>query len=273
MKDPVKILFITQEIDPYIRETEISSICRQFPQYIQEKGCEIRTFMPCFGHINERRNQLHEVQRLSGMNIIIDDSDHPLVIKVASIQAARMQVYFIDNEDFFHRKGISVDDAGNVFDDNDERAIFFVRSVLETIKKLRWTPDIIHCNGWITSLAPMYIKKAYNTDPFFENSKVIYSVYKESFEVPMKAGFDKRAMFDGIEENDFKPVKGRVLKTDNLHKVAINFSDGVICGSDTIKPELERYIKKSKIPYLPYSEESDFRERYAAFFQSMFPEK
>lgn len=273
MKDTTKILFIAQEIDPYVCETEISTICRQFSQYIQEKGFEIRIFMPCFGHINERRNQLHEVQRLSGMNIIIDDSDNPLIIKVASIQSARMQVYFIGNDDYFRRRGISSDEKGKYFEDNDERAIFFVRSVLETIKKLRWTPDIIHCSGWITALAPLYIKKAYNTDPFFENSKVLYSIYKESFEVPMKAGFDKRVMFDGVEAADIKPLKGRVFKTDNLHKVAIKFSDGVICGSDTIKPELERFIKKNKVPYLPYAEEPDFRERYAEYFKGFFPEK
>ena len=182
MKEPVKILYITQEIDPYIKETEISEICRRFPQYTQEQGCEIRAFMPCYGHINERRNQLHEVQRLSGMNIIIDDTDHPLIIKVASIPGTRMQVYFIDNEEFFSRKGITHDAEGNTYEDNDERSIFFVRSVLETIKKLRWTPDIIHCNGWITGLAPLYIKRTYNSDPFFSQSVVIYSIYKEEFE-------------------------------------------------------------------------------------------
>lgn len=272
MKEPVKILFITQEINPYIQETEIADVCRRFPQYIQERGCEIRTFMPCYGHINERRNQLHEVQRLSGMNIIIDDSDHPLIIKVASIQAARMQVYFIDNEDYFHRKGITAGDDGIPFDDNDERAIFFVKSVLETIKKLRWTPDIIHCNGWITSLAPMYIKRTYNSDPFFANSKVIYSVYAEEFENQIKSGFEKRVVFEGVDPEEVKTLKGRTLKTSTLHKLAVDFSDGVICGSDTIQPDLERYIKKGKIPYLPYQpEDVDFRKETAKFFASIYP--
>ena len=156
--DAKKILFIAQEITPYLPESEIATICRNLPQGIQERGREIRTFMPKFGSINERRNQLHEVIRLSGMNLIIDDTDHPLIIKVASIQAARMQVYFIDNEDFFQRKHTISDDDGNEYEDNDDRSIFYVRGVLETVKKLRWCPDVIHCHGWMTALAPLYIK-------------------------------------------------------------------------------------------------------------------
>ena len=273
MKDqePVKILYITQEINPYIKETEIAEICRQFPQYTIEKGCEIRTFMPCFGHINERRNQLHEVQRLSGLNVIIDDNDHPLIIKVATIQAARMQVYFIDNEDYFHRNGIAKDKEGNFFDDNDERIIFYVRSVLETIKKLRWTPDIIHINGWITSLAPLYIKKTYASDPFFANSKIIYSVYKDNFECPIREGFDNRALLNDIEPQDVEILKGELLKTETLNKLAINYSDAVICGSDTITEELESYIKEKNIPYLPYQGEN-MQEGYWNFFCEIYPQ-
>lgn len=271
MNDPVKILFITEEINPYLQETEIADVCRQFPQYIQEQGCEIRTFMPCYGHINERRNQLHEVQRLSGMNIIIDDSDHPLIIKVASIQAARMQVYFIDNEDYFHRKGITCDGNGTPFDDNDERAIFFVRSVLETIKKLRWTPDIIHCNGWIASLAPIFIKRTYNSDPFFANSKVIYSIYNEDHDNPIKAGFERRILFDGIDPEDVKTLKGRTLKASTLHKLAVDFSDGVIAATQNLNPEVERHIKKSKLPFLEYSPETDFRIETTKFFATVYP--
>ncbi len=272
MKDqePVKILFITQEIDPYIKETEIAEICRKFPQYTQDKGCEIRTFMPCFGHINERRNQLHEVQRLSGLNIIIDDSDHPLIIKVATIQGTRMQVYFIDNEDFFHRHGIAKDKEGNYFNDNDERGIFYVRSVLETIKKLRWTPDIIHIHGWIAALAPIYIKKSYASDPFFANSKIIYSIYKDSFECKIREGFDERVLFDEIERKDVEALKGETFNTDTLHKLAINHSDAIICASETITEDLERYIAEKDIPFLPYStEERD--ENYWNFFTSIYP--
>jgi starch synthase len=226
--------------------------------------------MPCFGHINERRNQLHEVQRLSGMNIIIDDSDHPLIIKVATIQSTRMQVYFIDNEDFFHRYGIAKDKDGAFFDDNDERGIFYVRSVLETIKKLRWTPDIIHIHGWISALAPMYIKKSYSSDPFFANSKIIYSIYKDNFECPVREGFENRALFDEIEVSDTQMLAGSTLNTETLHKMAVNFSDAVICASDTISEDLERYIKEKDIPYLPYSEEN-MQEHYWNFFTEIYP--
>jgi starch synthase len=273
MKDqePVKILYITQEINPYIKETEIADICRQFPQYTIDKGCEIRTFMPCFGHINERRNQLHEVQRLSGLNVIIDDNDHPLIIKVATIQATRMQVYFIDNEDYFHRNGIAKDKDGNFFDDIDERGIFYVRSVLETIKKLRWTPDIIHIHGWISALAPLYIKKSYASDPFFANSKIIYSVYNDDFECPIREGFDNRVLFDDINPEDVELLKGELLKTETLNKIAINYSDAVICSSNTISEEVERYIKEKNVPYLPYQEEN-MQEGYWNFFCEVYPQ-
>lgn len=273
MKDqePVKILYITQEINPYIKETEIADICRQFPQYTIDKGCEIRTFMPCFGHINERRNQLHEVQRLSGLNVIIDDNDHPLIIKVATIQSTRMQVYFIDNEDYFHRNGIAKDKEGNFFDDNDERGIFYVRSVLEIIKKLRWTPDIIHINGWISALAPLYIKKSYASDPFFANSKIIYSVYNDNFECPIREGFDERVLFDEIELSDVEILKGELLKTETLNKLAIDYSDAVICASDAISEDIERYIIEKNIPYLSY-QENDVFDRYWDFFSEVYPQ-
>jgi starch synthase len=227
--------------------------------------------MPCFGHINERRNQLHEVQRLSGLNVIIDDNDHPLIIKVATIQATRMQVYFIDNEDYFHRNGIAKDKDGNFFDDNDERGIFYVRSVLETIKKLRWTPDIIHIHGWISALAPLYIKKSYASDPFFANSKIVYSVYNDDFECPIREGFDNRVLFDDINPEDVELLKGELLKTETLNKIAINYSDAVICSSNTISEEVERYIKEKNVPYLPYQEEN-MQEGYWNFFCEVYPQ-
>ena len=271
MKEPVKILYISQEIDPYIKETEISEICRKFPQYTQEQGCEIRAFMPCYGHINERRNQLHEVQRLSGMNIIIDDTDHPLIIKVASIPGTRMQVYFIDNEEIFSRKGITHDKEGNTYEDNDERSIFFVRSVLETIKKLRWTPDIIHCNGWITGLAPLYIKRTYNSDPFFSQSVVIYSIYKEEFETNIQSGIERKIVLPGVEPDDFKSFKGKTISASAFHKIAIDFSDGIINCADTISPDIERYIQKKKSPFLQKTNEETYKEDYTNFFGELCP--
>src|SRR5512145_391352 len=172
-----RVLFVAQEITPYLPESHMGLIGRHLPQGIQEKGREIRTFMPRFGSINERRNQLHEVIRLSGMNLIIDDNDHPLIIKVASIQQARMQIYFIDNEDYFSRKSIVADANGKEFEDNDERAVFYARGVLETVKKLRWAPDLVHCHGWMSSLVPVYLRSIYHDDPLFHNYKIVYSVY------------------------------------------------------------------------------------------------
>jgi len=186
-----KVLYVSQEITPYLPESEMSVIGRNLPQAIQERGKEIRTFMPKYGCINERRNQLHEVIRLSGMNIIINDADHPLIIKVASIQAARMQVYFIDNEDYFQRKYLFHDDQGNYFNDNDERAIFFARGVIETVKKLQWPPDIIHCHGWFAGLLSVYVKKVYDDDPAFRNSKVVWSVYNNEFSKTLDKSFKK----------------------------------------------------------------------------------
>ncbi len=202
-----KILFISQEITPYLPESEMAHIGRFLPQGIQEKGKEIRTFMPRYGCINERRNQLHEVIRLSGMNLIINDTDHPLIIKVASIQSARMQVYFIDNEDYFQRKYIIEDDKGTFFPDNDERAIFFARGVFETVKKLRWAPDLIYCQGWITALVPLYLKKEYNEDPMFAHSKVVFSSYNDQFKGTLHPDFAKKITGDNITLKDIEILK------------------------------------------------------------------
>ena len=255
--NPKKILFITQEICPYLPETQQSTTCRNLPQLIQEKGHEIRTFMPKYGSINERRNQLHEVIRLSGMNLIIDDTDHSLIIKVASIQAARMQVYFIDNEDYFQKRETTVDADGVEYDDNDERSIFFIRGVMETIKKLRWVPDIIHCHGWMSALAPLFIKKGYADDPNFKDSKVIYSTYADKFEKPFKENFADKLRFETIDDAVIQRVKERgTMDFNTLTKLAIEYSDGVIQGSEEISPEITDYIKEVGVEFIPM--DSDF---------------
>jgi starch synthase len=223
--------------------------------------------MPKFGCINERRNQLHEVIRLSGMNLIINDTDHPLIIKVASIQAARMQVYFIDNEDYFQRKQMLKDDNGDYFEDNDERAIFFARGVLETVKKLRWSPDIIHCHGWFTGLIPLYIKKAYNEDPLFANSKVIYSVYNDDFDKPLRKNFKDKILFENITNNDVKLLKEPTFA--NLSKLAIETSDATIIGSEAINNELSSFIKNSGKPYLDYHNEDEYIDAYSTFYDKI----
>ncbi|TCO08253.1 glycogen/starch synthase [Natronoflexus pectinivorans] len=262
-----KVLFISQEITPYLPESEMSIIARNLPQGIQERGREIRTFMPRFGTINERRNQLHEVIRLSGMNLIINDTDHPLIIKVASIQAARMQVYFIDNEDYFSRKATVADDDGTEFPDNDERAIFFARGVLETTKKLRWAPDVVHCQGWFTALAPLLIKKIMNDDPFFANAKVVYTIYDDEFQNPLDTKVIQKLKALGISENEIKNLEDPTW--ENLTKLAINMSDAVIQGSPTINEEVKKYAQDSGKPFLDYKNEDEYIDAYNEFYESL----
>lgn len=264
--DTVKVLYITQEIFPYLPESEIASLCRSLPQAIQEKGREIRTFMPRFGCVNERRNQLHEVIRLSGMNLIIDETDHPLIIKVASIQEARMQVYFIDNDDFFHRKFTVKDGNGEEFDDNENRAIFYVRGVLETVKKLRWSPDVIHCHGWMTSLAPIYIKKALRNDPFFKNTKIVYSVYGDDFKQPFSPNFAQKLKIEDISDDDVKDILNKEVSFDDLTKFAMSYSDGVVIASETVNENLKNYIENGEIPFLPTPSAENCVDEYNAFY-------
>lgn len=242
-------------------------ISRHLPQGIQERGREIRTFMPRFGNINERRNQLHEVIRLSGMNLIINDNDHPLIIKVASIQSARMQVYFIDNEDYFHRKFIFRDKSGKFFKDNDERAIFFSRGVLETVKKLGWPPDLIHCHGWMGSLVPIYVKTAFKENPVFSDAKVVISVYNEDFEEPLNKDISKKIKLPGISVKDLKHYKKPTYV--NMIKAAIDFSDAVILGHQQINPEINQYIRDSGKPVLPYQSGNDYIDIYNRFYDDL----
>ncbi len=265
-----KVLYISQEITPYLPESEMSVISRHLPQGIQEKGWEIRTFMPRFGNINERRNQLHEVIRLSGMNLIIDDTDHPLIIKVASIQAARMQVYFIDNEDYFHRKNTVKDTKGNYHKDNDERMIFFARGVLETVKKLRWSPDIVHCHGWFTSLVPMYLKKSYIDEPLFSDSKVIFSAYDSVLNDRFNDDFANKIQFEGITEEDISKLKEPTF--ENLTKTAFAYSDGIIKGSKDLPDSIEKQIKNSDIPVLDYQDPEKYIDAYSVFYEKIITE-
>ena len=265
--EKTKVLFVTQEITPYLIESPMGIIGRFLPQGIQEKGREIRTFMPRYGNINERRNQLHEVIRLSGMNLIIDDSDHPLIIKVASIQQARMQIYFIDNEDYFQRKFTFHDKNNKFFNDNDERAVFYCRGVLETVKKLGWGPDIIHCHGWMTSLIPLYIKKAYHDNPLFSEGKVIFSIYDDAFNELMSKDFINKIKLEGICIKDLKHYKA--ANYVNIIKAAIDFSDGIILGSPVINPELVEYLKESDKPYLEYQSPERYVDAYNEFYDEV----
>ncbi len=267
-----KILFVNAEMFPFLPETRISKVCRELPQGIQERHKEIRAFMPRYGCINERKNQLHEVIRLSGMNIIIADVDRPLVIKVASLSSARIQVYFIDNEDYFRRKQLACDDAGHFFADNGERAVFFARGVLETVKKLRWAPDVIHCSGWITHVLPLYLKKAYKDDPIFSNSKVVLSLYGDT---PVKESlpdnFAEALLLGAIKPEDI----GFGNKADGMElaKLAVQYSDGIILGGPDVDPALAQHCRKSGLPLLEYDEPSfadgSYMDSYNVFYDNL----
>ena len=264
-----KVLFITQEITPYVPESEISLTGRYLPQAIQEKGKEIRTFMPKWGNINERRNQLHEVIRLSGMNLIIDDTDHPLIIKVASIQSARMQVYFIDNDDYFQNRLQAADENGVEYEDNDARTIFYARGVLETVKKLRWCPDIIHCHGWISALAPLYIKTAYREEPSFRNSKVIFSLYGSEFKQPFHEDFPEKLMLKGITPEDVAALKNPIDFVE-LGKLAVDYSDGIIQQSLNANQEVLEYARSKGKPILEYQPSETFASACNDFYDQVW---
>lgn len=267
-----RILFVSQEIYPFLPKSEISHNARKLPQGTQENGKEIRVFTPKFGSINERRHQLHEVIRLSGMNIIIDDNDHPLIIKVASIPAARIQVYFIDNDEFFKRKGNVNEDNGSNYADNDERSMFFCRGVLETVKKLGWKPDVIHCHGWMTSLMPLYIKKAYNKDPHFADTKVVYSIYEnhEGFETPWDARFAEKLKFDGFGEEVTSLVTNPTLEA--ITNAAVTFSDGVVQSSEHIPSGLQEVFDKAACLKLNYLPEENLTKGLSEFFDKVIEE-
>lgn len=262
----MKVLFITQEIMPYLPETGMSVICRNLPQGIQEQGKEIRTFMPRYGCINERRNQLHEVIRLSGMNLIINDTDHPLIIKVASIQSARMQVYFIDNEDYFSRKYTMYDGQNEYFPDNDERAVFYARGVLETVRKLRWVPHVVHCHGWFTGLIPLYVKKAFREDPLFSKTKVVYSIYEDSFTAPFSSDFKDKVLTDGVTQKDVSKLENAGYV--GLSKLAVDFSDGFITVGDAIHPEVKEYVYASQKPVIQHNSDSYIQD-YGTFYEKI----
>ncbi len=264
-----KVLFITQEITPYVSESEMSNVGRHLPQAIQERGREIRTFMPKWGNINERRNQLHEVIRLSGMNLIIDDTDHPLIIKVASIQSARMQVYFIDNDDYFQNRLQTTDENGMEYDDNDARTIFYARGVLETVKKLRWCPDIIHCHGWISALVPLYVKKAYKDEPSFRDSKIIFSIYNDCFESNFNDDFASKLLIKGIDKNDLNMIKQPVNYTE-LMKLALSYSDGVIQNSPDVNAEVMAFAKERQLPILGFQGQEDYFDAFNQFYDQVW---
>lgn len=266
-----KVLYISQETSPYVADTHASLRARQIPQSVQEQGYEVRAFMPKYGNINERRNQLHEVIRLSGMNIIIDDNDHPLIIKVATLQPTRMQVYFIDSDDYFSNSPVKELETRIGPDDNDERSIFFVRGVVETAKKLRWAPNIVHCSGWISALAPLMLKKAYNDDPAFRDAKIVFSI-TEPHDLPAPLGdrFVEKANNGRFDAADFAAIGDGPVDFEALMRLAIDFSDGVIAANPDVPASLLDYARTKGRPVLEYHDDTkEAAKAYVEFYKSL----
>lgn len=273
MKEPKRILFISQEINPYLpEETPIRQLNRQLPEYFQGHGYETRTFMPKFGEINERRNQLHEVIRLSGMNLIIEESDHPLLIKVASIQSARIQIYFIDNDDLFHRRKGVMDEHGNEYPDNDDRVIFFARGVIETVKKLRWTPNIIVCSGWMSALAPLYLKRAFNDEPFFANAKIVLMLDDHEYQNPFSTKFADKLRIEGITNTDVRSIADFPVGYEELMRLAVDYSDAIVYAMPKVNQRVANYAETKGKPILDYEPVKDMAEaakRQWEFYQTL----
>ena len=261
-----RILFVSAEVVPYLAENEVSLMSYDVPKMINDQGGQIRIFMPRYGNINERRHQLHEVIRLSGMNLVVNDLDMPLIIKVASIPKERIQVYFIDNDEYFKRKATFTDEEGVLFPDNDERAIFFAKGVVETVKKLNWVPDIIHVHGWMASLLPVYMKHFYKNEALFENTKIITSVYQQSFDGHLNAELINKIKFDGVPQEAIADLE--IPTYENILKAAINNSDAVIVGSNALSSSLTKFIESSGKPFLPFAPKDDFAVLYTNFYKS-----
>jgi starch synthase len=264
-----KILYISQEITPYLKHSALGEISQKTPHKVQEHGFEVRTFMPKYGCINERRNQLHEVIRLSGMNIVIDDTDHPLIIKVATLQASHMQVYFIDNDDYFQHHAVTDLEIRETPEDNDERMMFFVRGVMETVKKLRWEPIVVHCSGWVTSLAPIYMKKLYADDPTIGQSKIVCSLFDDTFDGTLDPRFVEKLKQEGFTDEDLQPFGDAPIDCVTLNKLAIRYSDGVIQSSKDVPQELVDYAASLGKPFLPYGGEEIDAKAIVDFYASL----
>ncbi len=267
MSNKTRVLYVSQEILPFSPESTAATSSRYQPQAVHERGKETRIFMPRYGKINERRHQLHEVIRLSGMNLIVDDTDHPLIIKVASIPQIRLQVYFIDNEEFFHRKALFHDDNQQLFMDNDMRMIFFTKGVLETVKKLGWAPDIIHCHGWFASLMPLYVKKLYKRDPHFADTKIVTSLYSDGYKGTLDKKLQDRISFDGIAASDMPSIK--TPDYVNLSKLALQYSDAAIFAEEGVPSELEQYCNEIEVPVMRQYAEADYLSATDEFYDSV----
>ncbi len=262
-----RILYVSSEVVPYLAENEVSSMSYEVPKMINDLGGQIRIFMPRYGNINERRHQLHEVIRLSGMNLVVNDLDMPLIIKVASIPKERIQVYFIDNDEYFKRKATFSDEDGVMYPDNDERAIFFAKGVVETVKKLNWVPDIIHVHGWMASLLPIYMKHFYKNEALFSETKIVSSIYSQSFDGNLDLEMINKIKFDGIPDEAISELE--TPNYENIIKASIMHSDGVIIASESLSPSLTKFIESSGKPFLPFVPQDEFAQAYTSFYKNI----
>jgi starch synthase len=266
-----KLLVVSSEIDPYTELSELGKLVSRLPQYAQDKGgFELRVLMPRYGCINERRHRLHEVVRLSGMNIIIDDDDYPLVIKVASMPNSRMQVYFLENEDYFKRKNLYADDDGVAFDDNHERMVFFCKGALETVKKFGWSPDVIHCHGWLTAMIPLFVKHAYEHEPIFKNSKVVYSAYEGVHTGAVPENFFQKAAINTMDPEFLQPYTNDGQLT--IDEGATFYADGIIRGTEILNESISTHIDGLDKPTLDVQSEESFLQAYIEFYNHLLAE-
>lgn len=270
--DKKRVLIISQEMNPYTAISEISKIVRALPEYLHKQGMELRLLMPRFGTINERRHKLHEVVRLSGMNIIVDDDDFPLIIKVASLPGLRLQVYFLDNDEFFKRKTVFEDKDGKLHDDNADRMVFFCKGALETVKKFGWPPNIIHCHGWMTSLIPLYLKTAYKNEPLFEQSSIVYSAYESSISDSFPENFSDKASINNLSADDLKSYHDE--DGVHLHRGAFANADAAIQGSEEISEKLAAELDNAPCPVLKSTglEGNELLQSYVDFYESLLEE-
>lgn len=261
-----RILYVSSEVVPYLAENEVSLMSYDVPKMINDRGGQIRIFMPRYGNVNERRHQLHEVIRLSGMNLVVNDVDMPLIIKVASIPKERIQVYFIDNDEYFKRKATFTDEEGVLYPDNDERAIFFAKGVVETVKKLNWVPDIIHVHGWLAAMLPIYMKHYYKDEALFADTKIVTSVFSQSFDGTLDLEMGKKVQFDGVPHDSITELDNPTF--ENIMMASINHSDGVVIASEDISSNLTKFIEASKKPFLPFASKDTFAEAYTEFYKN-----
>ena len=236
----LRILYVASEINPFLQTSAVADFVRKLPQAMQERGMEIRILVPRFGLINERKNRLHEVVRLSGINITVGDEEKPLIIKVASIPNAKLQVYFIDNEDYFQRKHVFLDKDDRFYEDNDERTIFFCKGVLETVKKLGWSPDIVHCNDWMTALIPLYLKTTYKNDPMFKDTKSVFSVYNNSFSYRFDDGLVEKAKAMDVDDDMLKCLKS--ADYDGFIRMGCTYADVVVKADEDYSESLNSIL-------------------------------